>query len=135
MDHITEDRNGTKWIKNKRLKTSVEFMVPILPIPQMIIDKYCDYPERQTQGKVIPTISNQNYNGYLKEVAIRSKISKNLTSHIARHTFATTITLEAGVPLEIVSKMLGHTDTKTTQIYAKVHEKAIMNGMKNLMGQ
>ena len=109
-------------------------MVPTLPIPQLIIGRYSDYPERQTQGKVILTISNQDYNGYLKEMAIHAKISKNPTFHIARHTFATTITLEAGVPLEIVSKMLGHTDTKTTQIYAKVHEKAIMNGMKNLIG-
>ena len=81
----------------------------------------------------MPTLSNQKYNSYLKELAIRAKILKNLTSHLARHTFATTITLNEGVPpLEVVSKMLGHSDTKTTQIYAKIHEKAIMHGMKNL---
>ena len=80
-----------------------------------------------------PKDVNQNYNAYLKELAIRCNIDKNLTSHIARHTFATTVTLANNIPLEIVSKMLGHTDVKTTQIYAKVQEKAIMNGMKNLL--
>ncbi len=133
MDHIYEDKKGTKWIKNKRLKTSVEFMVPVLPIVQKIIDKYTNHPERQEKGCVIPEISNQNYNGYLKEVADKCGINKNITSHIARHTFATTITLNNDVPLEVVSKMLGHTDTKTTQIYAKMQEKAIKSGMGKLL--
>ncbi len=132
MNHIYEDKDGTKWIKNKRMKTKIEFMVPILPVVLKIIDKYTDHPERQMEGSVIPEISNQNYNGYLKEVAMRCEINKNLSSHIARHTFATTITLNNGVPLEVVSKMLGHTNTKTTQIYAKMQEKAIKEGMKNL---
>ena len=132
MNHIYEDRDGTKWIKNKRMKTKIEFMVPILPVVLKIIDKYADHPERQMEGSVIPEISNQNYNGYLKEVAMRCEIDKNLSSHIARHTFATTIALNNGVPLEVVSKMLGHTDTKTTQIYAKIQGKAIKEGMKNL---
>ncbi len=133
MQHIFKDHEGTQWIKNKRIKTKVEFMIPVLDIPKKIIEKYNDHPQRQSLGYVIPKISNQNYNTYLKELAIRCKIDKNLTSHIARHTFATTVTLANGVPLEIVSKMLGHTDVKTTQIYAKVHEKAIINGMKKLL--
>jgi site-specific recombinase XerD len=133
IQHIYKDKECTLWIKNKRVKTKVEFMIPVLNIPKKIIEKYNDHPQRQSLGCVIPKISNQNYNAYLKELAIRCNIDKNLTSHIARHTFATTVTLANGVPLEIVSKMLGHTDVKTTQIYAKVHEKAIMNGMKNLL--
>ena len=132
MHHIYEDNEGTKWIKNKRLKSHIEFVVPILPITQNIIDKYANTPQRTEKGLVIPSISNQNYNGYLKELAIRCKIDKNLTSHIARHTFATTIAIENGVPLEVLSKMLGHSETKTTQIYAKMHEKAIKLGMKSL---
>lgn len=135
MQHIYKDQEGTFWIKNKRVKTKVEFMVPVLDIPRRIIEKYNDHPQRQSMGCIIPKISNQNYNVYLKELAIRCNIDKNLTSHIARHTFATTITLANGVPLEIVSKMLGHTDVKTTQLYAKVHEKAIKNGMKNLLSR
>jgi integrase len=106
MDHINEDKQGTKWIKNKRIKTSVEYMVPVLPIAQKIMDKYADHPERQEKGCVIPGISNQNYNGYLKEVAEKCNINKNISSHTARHTFATTITLNNNVPLEVVSKIL-----------------------------
>lgn len=135
MHHMHEDEEGTMWIKNKRLKSHVEFVVPILSITQRIIDKYADTPHRNEKGIVIPSISNQNYNGYLKEVAIRCGIEKNLTSHIARHTFATTIATENGVPLEVLSKMLGHSDTKTTQIYAKMHEKAIKLGMKGLLSK
>lgn len=133
MNHISKDAEGTKWITKKRQKTGVEFKVPILKINKKIIKKYKDHPERINEGKVIPNISNQNYNGYLKEVAIRCGIDKELSSHIARHTFATTITLDNGVPLEVISKMLGHTDTKTTQIYAKMQEKAIKQGMSNLL--
>ncbi|MGF7141478.1 tyrosine-type recombinase/integrase [Roseimarinus sediminis] len=81
----------------------------------------------------LPTLTNQKYNAYLKELALMARINKNLTSHIARHTFATTITLNEGVPLEVVSKMLGHSDTRTTQIYAKVQSKAIKDSMKRLM--
>ncbi len=133
MEHFYIDKEGTKWVKNRRLKTNTEFLVPILPIVDEIIDKYADHPQRIKEGRVIPEISNQNYNGYLKEVAIRCKIKKNLTSHIARHTFATTIALNNGVPIEIVSKMLGHSSVRTTQIYAKVQEQAIKNGMSNLL--
>jgi len=132
-EHIYKDNEGTKWIKNTRIKTNTEFMVPILKVPKKIIKKYKNHPDRQEKGLVIPKISNQNYNAYLKELALRCNISKNLTSHIARHTFATTIMLENSVPIETVSKMLGHSSIKTTQIYAKVHEKAIKSGINNLL--
>ncbi len=135
MNHIYKDIEGTKWIKNNRMKTSTEFLVPVLKVPHKIIKKYKNHPLRKTAGLVIPKISNQKYNAYLKEIATLAGIEKELTSHIARHTFATTITLENGVPLEAVSKMLGHTSLKTTQIYAKIQEKTIKNGMKNLINQ
>jgi len=133
MEHLVKTNEGTTWIRNSRCKTSVSFLIPLLAIPERLIKKYDNYIKRNIDGSVMPTLSNQKYNSYLKELAIRAKISKNLTSHLARHTFATTITLNEGVPLEVVSKMLGHTDTKTTQIYAKIQEKAILNGMKNLI--
>jgi site-specific recombinase XerD len=133
MEHLVKTNEGTTWIKNSRYKTSVAFLIPLLAIPVRLIKKYEGFFKRDIDGSVMPTLSNQKYNSYLKELAIRAKISKNLTSHLARHTFATTITLNEGVPLEVVSKMLGHSDTKTTQIYAKIQEKAIMNGMKKLM--
>ena len=133
MEHLIKTNDGITWITNSRCKTSVSFLIPLLAIPLRMVEKYHGFIKRSIDGTVLPTLSNQKYNSYLKELAIRAKISKNLTSHLARHTFATTITLNEGVPLEVVSKMLGHSDTKTTQIYAKIQEKAIMNGMRNLM--
>lgn len=133
MDHIIEDKDGVYWIKNMRYKTNAEFMIPLLPVTLKIIDKYCEYPQKMKDGSVLPKYSNQKYNSYLKDLASRVDIKKNLTSHIARHTFATIITLNEGVPLEVISKMLGHTNTRTTQIYAKVQQASIMHGMRRLM--
>ena len=82
--------------------------------------------------KVLPVLSNQKMNSYLKEIADACNINKNLTYHIARHTFATTVTLSNGVPTETVSKMLGHRNIKTTQHYAKILDKKISEDMKNL---
>ena len=92
---------------------------------QLLIDQYKNHPRSENKGTVFPNISNQKLNSYLKEIADLCEIDKNLTFHIARHTFATTVTLTNGVPIESVSKMLGHTNLKTTQIYAKVVEKKI----------
>lgn len=103
-----------------------------MPDAKVIIVKYNNHPIRQKEDRVLPVLSNQRYNSYLKEIADLPRISKNLTSHLARHTFATTIALDNGVPLETLSKMLGHSSTKTTQIYAKVREKSIKLGMANL---
>ncbi|MDA3929008.1 MAG: site-specific integrase [Prolixibacteraceae bacterium] len=133
MNNIVKGKEGTRWIKSTRCKSDIAFMIPLLSIPSKIIEKYKDYPKRSIDGTVLPNLTNQKYNSYLKELALRTGINKNLTSHIGRHTFATTITLNEGVPLEVVSKMLGHSNTRTTQLYAKVLEKGIQDGMRKLM--
>ncbi len=133
MDDIYEDKEGKLWIKKNRNKTELEFLVPVLPIPKRLIQKYKDHPLRQKCNLVFPIPTNQKYNAYLKELATLAKIKKILTTHLARHTFATTITLEKGIPIEIVSKMLGHGSIRTTQIYAQVKERAIRNSMEKLM--
>jgi site-specific recombinase XerD len=100
-----------------------------------IIAKYKDHPKTKLSGTVFPVISNQKLNSYLKEIADLCNISKNLTFHLARHTFATTVTLTNGVPIESVSKMLGHSDIRTTQIYAKVVEMKISEDMAKLQNK
>ena len=90
------------------------------------------YEGKLKNGQLLPVISNQKMNDYLKEIAIVCGIDKNVTFHLARHTFATTITLANGVPIESVSKMLGHTDIRTTQIYAKVVDTKLSNDMELL---
>ncbi|WP_321295459.1 site-specific integrase [Marinifilum fragile] len=97
-----------------------------------ILAKYKDYPEAILKGRVLPVSSNQKLNSYLKELAEICDIKKNLTMHMARHTFATSITLSNGVPIETVSKMLGHTSLKVTQIYARVLENKISDDMSLL---
>ena len=91
-----------------------------MPQAQTIIDNYKDDIEANAKGKLLPVNINQRRNGYLAEIADITGITKNLTMHLASHTFATTVTLANGVPIETVSKMLGHTSIKTTQIYSKV---------------
>ncbi len=124
--------NGMNWIITQREKTMTPVRIPILSQAQVLIDKYKDHPRSANKGTIFPNISNQKLNSYLKEIADVCEIDKNLTFHVARHTFATTVTLTNGVPIESVSKMLGHTDLKTTQIYAKVVEKKISDDMANL---
>jgi site-specific recombinase XerD len=97
-----------------------------------LIKKYEDHPECENQGKVLPVLSNQKMNSYLKEIADLSGVKKDLTFHIARHTFATTITLANGVPIETVSKLLGHKSLKQTQHYAKILDNKISEDMKKL---
>ena len=97
-----------------------------------IIEKYKNNPRVQASNKLIPSYSNQKLNSDLGEIADLCGIEKPLTSHIARHTFATTVTLCNGVPIETVSKLLGHTSIKTTQIYAKVIEQKVIDDMKQL---
>ena len=103
------------WIIKKRHKTKVTSNIRLLDIPKAILNKY---EGKLKNGQLLPVISNQKMNDYLKEIATVCGIDKNVTFHLARHTFATTITLANGVPIESVSKMLGHTDIRTTQIYA-----------------
>lgn len=118
-----------EWIMTKRQKTSVEANVLLLDIPRAIIEKYRHTTYRE--GKLLPVLSNQKMNAYLKEIGDLCGIKKNLTFHLARHTFAT-MSLSKGVPMESVSKMLGHTNIKTTQIYARITSKKIEQDMEQL---
>jgi site-specific recombinase XerD len=127
--HISRGIDGEKWIFTHRQKTETASKIPILPITQMIIDKYENHPESNNQNRLLPILSNQKMNAYLKEIAGVCEIEKELTFHIARHTFATTVTLTNGVPIESVSKMLGHKNLRTTQHYAKVLDKKVSEDM------
>ncbi len=124
--------DGEKWIIINRKKTDGRSPIPLLPQALAIINTYKDEPETLAKGKLLPVNSNQRMNGYLKEIGDITGITKNLTMHLARHTFATTVTLANGVPIETVSKMLGHSSIKTTQIYSKVVDTKISNDMKAL---
>ena len=119
--------DGKQWLRLHRQKTSTAVNLPLLKTPLAILKKYED---KLSDGRLLPVLSNQKLNSYLKEIADICGIKKNLTFHVARHTFATTTTLAKGVPIETVSKMLGHTNIKTTQIYTK---KSITTG--GLSGQ
>lgn len=130
-DHIVQGIDGEKWIHFMRHKTKTPFQIPLLPKALAILEKYKGYP-RLKDDCVLPVFSNQKTNSYLKEIADVCGVRKSLTFHLARHTFATTVTLTNGVPIESVSKMLGHTKIATTQIYAKVIEKKVSEDMKAL---
>lgn len=127
--NIQNGIDGESWIKTKRQKTNIPVTTPILPEAVEIIERYKKDPRANITGTIFPCISNQKINSYLKEIADLCNIEKNLTFHLARHTFATTVTLTNGVPIETVSKMLGHTKISTTQIYARVLEKKIGEDM------
>ena len=124
--------DGEPWIFTKRTKTKVISNIPLLPTALKMIDKYKAHPEVIKKKVLLPVSSNQRMNAYLKEIADICGINKILTFHIARHTFATTVTLSNGVPLESVSKMLGHKSIKTTQHYAKVIDGKVGNDMQIL---
>jgi site-specific recombinase XerD len=130
--HISFGIDGEKWIFTHRQKTESASKIPILPVTQMIIDKYENHPQCINEDKLLPILSNQKMNAYLKEIAGVCEIEKELTFHIARHTFATTVTLTNGVPIESVSKMLGHKNLRTTQHYAKVLDRKVSEDMKVL---
>jgi len=127
--HISYGIDGEKWIFTHRQKTESASKIPILPVTQTIIDKYENHPQCINEDKLLPILSNQKMNAYLKEIAGVCEIDKELTFHIARHTFATTVTLTNGVPIESVSKMLGHKNLRTTQHYAKVLDKKVSDDM------
>ena len=124
--------DGEQWLLTQRPKTDTVSRMPLLPVALEIINRYQDHPQCSQAGKVLPVLSNQKMNAYLKEIADVCGIQKNLTFHIARHTFATTITLSNGVPLETVSKMLGHKSLKQTQHYAKILDKKVSEDMNLL---
>ncbi|RXK59176.1 site-specific integrase [Lacibacter luteus] len=132
--HVSTGIDGEKWLFVNRTKTDTPSRVPLLPVALEIIEKYSAYPACINQNKLLPVSSNQKMNAYLKEIADVCNITKELTFHIARHTFATTVTLNNDVPIESVSKMLGHKTIKTTQHYAKLLDKKVssdMNALRN----
>ena len=131
-NHIVMGLDGKRWIQGRRRKSKEWFKVPLLPRATAIVEKYRDHPLAVANGKVLPVYTNQKTNAYLKEIAILCEVEKNLTYHLARHTFATTVTLSNGVPIESVSKMLGHTSLRTTQVYAKVVEQKLSDDMSLL---
>ncbi|OBX23393.1 MULTISPECIES: site-specific integrase [Bizionia] len=124
--------DGEHWIKTKRAKTHTRSNIPLLPIPADIVRKYEEHPQVINTHKLLPILSNQKMNSYLKTIADSCAINKNLTYHLARHTFATTVTLTNGVPIESVSKMLGHKSLKTTQHYAKILDRKVSADMSVL---
>jgi site-specific recombinase XerD len=134
-DNIRTGIDGGKWITINRKKTGSRSSIPLLERASLIIFRYKDDPACLVRGRLLPVVSNQKMNDYLKELAKACEINKKLTTHLARHTFATTITLSSGVPIETVSKMLGHTDLKTTQIYSKVVDRKVADDMAHLINQ
>ena len=121
-EHLSLAEDGVWWIKSARKKSGVDFEIPLMELPLHIIEKYRDMAP---EGKLLPMYSNSSLNHYLKQIAGLCGIERKLVFHAARHTYATEITLSHGVPLETVSKMLGHRQIKTTQIYAKVTDNKI----------
>lgn len=131
-DNVLRGVDGGFWIQTIRQKTKTPVRFPLLDFPFQLIHKYADDVRATAKGRLFPSMSNQKLNAYLKEIADLCGITKNLTFHMARHTFATTVTLTNGVPIETVSKMLGHTKLTTTQIYARVIESKMSDDMNNL---
>jgi site-specific recombinase XerD len=134
-NHIQIGIDGYKWIILNRTKTGSECRIPILPPAENILKKYKNNPCHQLKETLLPVPSNQKMNAYLKEVADLCGIDKKLHTHLARHTYATTVTLSNGVPMETVSKLLGHKKIATTQIYAKVLDSKISHDMAKLMSR
>ena len=137
VDNLTKENvvigmDGNKWISLCRHKTDEPELVPLLQIPLEIIDRYKNDTWANANNKLLPVRSTQKYNKNLKKVAEVAGIKKHLTTHTARHTFATTVALEHDVPMETVSRLLGHRSIRTTQIYAKVSLKKLSNNMADL---
>lgn len=124
--------DGAQWLTSRRQKTDITARIPLLAPAIAIIGRYENHQQCVMDDLVLPVISNQKLNAYLKEIADVCGIKKVLTFHIARHTFATTVTLSNGVPIETVSKLLGHKNLRTTQHYAKILDKKISEDMKVL---
>jgi len=118
-----------QWLITQRQKSSKPIKLPLLPLAAQLIARHRDDPRAISNGTIFRPISNQKLNDYLKDLARDCGIDKNFSFHLARHTFATTVTLANGAPIETVSKMLGHTKISTTQIYAKVVERKVSEDM------
>ena len=131
-DHLGIGIDGNKWIFKNRQKTDTRSKIPLLPIAEELIEKYSDHPKCMNEDRILPVLSNQKMNSYLKEIGDVCGIQKEITFHMARHSFATSITLTNGVPIESVSKMLGHKSLRTTQHYAKIVDKRVSDDMATL---
>jgi len=130
--HIVKGNDKEKWIVIDRNKTDNRCRIPLLPKAKAILKKYKKHPQAKVYNRLLPIRTNQRMNAYLKEIAGLTGIEKNLSMHVARHTFATSITLANGVPIETVSKMLGHNSIKTTQIYGRILDSKISTDMWKL---
>ena len=131
-DQLEKDSKGRTWIHMFRTKTNVRTQLRLFPKAIEILKKYKDHPVSANKGTLLPSMSNQKLNAYLKEIAALCEIKKHLTFHSARHTFATTVTLERGVPIETVSSMMSHKNIRTTQIYAKINKSKIESDLDAL---
>ena len=131
-NHIAQNNDGQKWIFTKRTKTGVKSDVPLLPKAEKIIDTYRNHPFCQATGLIIPKRSNQSANEYLKEICILAGISKEITMYTSRHTFATTVILSNGISLEVLSKLMGHTDQKMSMHYGKIQNARVGQEMSIL---
>lgn len=131
--NIVKGIDNNNWIYNRREKTDEQVKVPILPKAWAILEKYRTTQEIGFTTNVLPISSNQKTNAYLKEIIKACGIHKNISFHVARHTFATTVMLSNGVPIETVSKLLGRAKLSTTQIYARVVETKISEDISNLL--
>ena len=129
---INTGGDGEQWIITYRQKTNTRAAIPLLPVAKEILDRYKDHPVCLNQNKALPVSSNQKMNEYLVEIAALAGVAKTLGNRIAKRTFATTVTLMNGVPIESVSKMLGHTNIRTTQLYAKILDEKVGNDMAPL---
>ena len=131
-EHLVPDNEGNLWIRKERHKTGIMCNVPLLDVPMEIIEKYKEHPLCQKRGILLPVLSNQKMNSYLKEIADMCGIKKNLSTHTGRHTFCSVVTLANGVSLENIAKMVGHTNTRMTVRYAKVLDQSILRDMQGV---
>ena len=131
-EHIATDNNGALWIRKRRQKTNNMCNIPLLDIPKQILEKYKNHPNCIKNDTLLPVPCNQKMNAYLKEIADICGIEKELRTHTARHSYATSVCLANGVTIENVAKMLAHSDTKMTRHYARVLDKSIMRDMAHV---
>ena len=137
-ENLVQDNLGDWWIRKgrvkleRRRKASSISNIPLLPVPLAILEKYREHPICVKKGCCLPVMCNQKMNSYLKEIADFCGIKKNLTTHVARHTFGTTVTLANNVPLQDVSVMLGHASTRMTQHYARVMNSSLKEAMNHV---
>jgi site-specific recombinase XerD len=131
-DNVSLQKDKEFWIKAKRTKTKIDANVLLLPPAEKIINNYRADPRCANDNRLLPKFSNQKMNAYLKEIADVCGIKKKITWYVARHTFATTITINHDIPLEAIAYMMGHTNTRQTQHYAKIREEMVSRHMKKL---